>query len=192
MNPGLYKFLVYTAIVMTVGWVGWGIYDSFFAARAPGDSAYHAANKLFEDEAYERALQSYDDALSDAPDPIHALRGKARTLMQLGRYDEALALFTEAISLEPDFAGTYANRGILYDRMGRHKLALRDYTTAIHLDPEVAEGPHWLIRFLRNQPEKPPGIAQRAAYIAGELRKPESQRLLSVPEIDQQQRSYKK
>ncbi len=192
MDPRLYRFLVYTAIVMTVGWVGWGIYDSFFAAREPGDSAYHAANTLFEDHAYERALESYDDALSSAPDHIHALRGKARTLMQLKRFDEALLLFNEAIALDPQFAGTYANRGILFDRMAQHELALRDYTTAIALDPEVGEGPHWLIRFLRNQPEKPPGIADRAAYIAAQLEKPESERLLAIPEIDEQQRSYKK
>lgn len=192
MSRGLYKFLKYTAIVMALLWASWGIYDSFVSGRDPGDADYHAANRLFEDGHYDRALQHYEDALTKNQQNIHALRGKARTLLQLERHDEALRTFDEAISLEPEFGGTYANRGILYDRMGDYQKALSDYLLALELDPEIAEGPHWLIRFLRNQPEKPPGIAERAQYIFSELQKPASERLLSVPELDAEQRSYKK
>ena len=177
---------------MTVLWLSWGIYDSYFQSRNPGDTHYHAGNKLFEDGAYERALEAYDNALLEDAHHIHSMRGRARTLMQLGRFDEALMGFDESIALEPAFGGTYANRGILYDRLGQHQNALNDYRTALKLDPEITEGPHWLIRFLRNQPERPPGIADRAAYLAFELEKPESERVLQIPEIDQQQRSYKK
>ncbi|MDE0309427.1 MAG: tetratricopeptide repeat protein [Acidiferrobacterales bacterium] len=192
MDPRLYQFLKYTAIVLALGWLAWGIYDGFFKERAPGDTEYHAANKLFEDAAYARALSSYEAALGKDPRHIHAMRGRARSLMQLDRFEDALKVFDESIALEPNFAGTYANRGILHDRMGHHELALQDYVTALQLDPEITEGPHWLTRFLRNQPERPPGIAERAAYIAAELAKPESDRLLKVPEIDAEQRSYKK
>ena len=192
MDPRLYKFLKVTAITLTVGWLAWGIYDGFFRERAPGDSAYHAANKLFEDGAYERALQDYEEALRHDPLHIHAMRGQARSLMLIGKNADALAAFNEAIALDPEFAGTYANRGILHDRMGNHELALQDYIQALQLDPEIAEGPHWLTRFLRNQPERPPGVAERAAYLAAELAKPESERLLTIPEIDEEQRSYKK
>ncbi len=158
----------------------------------PGDTDYHAANRLFEDGEYERALDEYDQALKKNPTHIHALRGLARTLLQLGQFDESLVKFNDAIAMAPDFAGSYANRGILYDRLGEHQLALSDYRMALNLDPEIAEGPHWLTRFLRNQPEPPPGIAERAAYLVLELQKPESERLLAVPEIDDDQRSYKK
>jgi len=192
MDPRLYRFLKYTAILMAALWVGWGIYDSFFQARAPGDTHYHAANKFFEDGAYERALVSYENALFEADNHIHALRGKARTLMQLDRLEEALIYFEDAIAREPEFAGTYANRGILYDRMGKHEKALEDYLTALQLDFEVADGPHWLTRFLRNQPERPPSIADRAAYLATELKKEGVEQLLQVEEIDSEQRSYKK
>ncbi len=192
MDPRLYRFLKYTAIIMTVLWLSWGIYDSFFQGRDPGDTHYHAANKLFEDRAYERALEAYDNALLENQHHIHSMRGRARALMQLGRFDEALISFNRAIAQEPDFGGTYANRGILYDRLGKHQEALNDYRTALRIDPEIAEGPHWLTRFLRNQPERPPSIADRAAYLALELEKPESERVLQIPTIDQQQRSYKK
>ena len=192
VDPRLYQFLKYTAIILAVAWLAWGIYDGFISGREPGDTQYHAANKLFEDGAYDRALAAYDEALLEDPNHIHAMRGRARSLMQLGQLLDALTMFDEAIALEPEFGGTYANRGILHDRMGNHELALQDYLQALGLDPEIAEGPHWLTRFLRNQPERPPGIAERAAYLVTELAKPESERLLKMPEIDAEQRSYKK
>ena len=192
MDARLYKFLKYTAILLTLIWVSWSAYDSFFSTRTPGDSDYHAANRLFEDEDYERARDAYQNALDLNPEHIHAMRGLARSYLMLGQYEESLVEFNKAISMDPEFAGTYANRGILHDRMGSHKLALEDYVAALELDPEIAEGPHWLIRFLRNQPERPPGIVERANYLANELRKPESQQLLTFPEVDDAQRSYKK
>ena len=191
MDDSLYKFLKYTAITLTIAWVGWSIYDSFLKGNMPGDDTYLAANKFFEDGHYEEALKEYDLALQADPNHIHALRGKARTLMQLNRNDEALQVFNEAIAHEPDFAGTYANRGILYDRMGQYQKAVEDYERALSMDPELSEGPNWLTRFLRLQPEKPPTIADRAQYLKQELAKPESERLLRLPGEDEKQRSYK-
>lgn len=191
MSKGLYRFLVWTAIVMGVAWVGWSIYDSMLSDRQPGDMAYLEANNLFEDGEYQRALEKYDEALGIVPDHIHALRGRARSLMQLGQSPQALAAFDTAISLEPEFGATYANRGILHDRMGRYEKAVEDYERALQLDPELTEGPHWLTRFLRNQPQKPPGIAERAAYIRLQLTKPENERVMRVPELDAEQRSFK-
>ena len=191
MDKGLYKFLVVTAVVLTLAWIGWSYYESKIGPRNPGDAAYLAANKLFEDGEYQRALDKYDEALDETPNHLHAMRGRARSLMQLGQSTQALAEFSTAISLEPDFGPTYANRGILHDRSGRYGKAIEDYERALELDPELIDGPHWLTRFLRNQPQKPPGIAERTAYLRKELAKPESERLLRVPEQDAEQRSYK-
>jgi hypothetical protein len=74
--------------------------------------------------------------------------------------------------------------------MGRHEEALANYTKALRLDPEIASGPHWLTRFLRNQREAPPTVADRARYLRAELAKPQDERVLRVPEIDAQQRPY--
>ena len=191
MDKNLYRFLKWTAIVLTLAWVGWSLYDSMISPRNPGDLAYLEGNTLFEDGEYARALASYDEALKENPGHIHALRGRARSLMELGRSAEAMAAFDDAIARAPDFGATYANRGVLNDRLGHYQKAIEDYEHALALDPELAEGPHWLTRFLRNQAEKPPGIAERAAYLRAELAKPESERLLRVPQLDAQQRSYK-
>ncbi len=191
MSDPVYRLLVATAIILTLAWVGWSFYDGMLKNSQPGDSDYHAANRAFEDGQYAQALQDYEQALQTDSDNIHALRGKARSLMQLGRNQEALEAFTDAIEQEPDFAASYANRGILLDRMGHYRDAIRDYEKAIELDDKITEGPGWLTRFLRLQPEKPTSIADRARYLRQQLAKPESERLLRVPEVDEQQRSYK-
>ena len=75
--------------------------------------------------------------------------------------------------------------------MGLHEEALAAYRKALELQPELAEGPNWLTRFFRLQPEKPPTIAERARYLAEQLSKPSEERRLRWPEKDAEQRSYK-
>jgi len=190
MNENLYSLLKWTAIMLTVAWISWTAYDSYFSQVAPGDHAYLAANNLFEDGEYERALQTYQQALNEAPAHIHALRGKARSLLKLNRYQDALQIFNDVIFKEPNFAGTYANRGILYDLMGRHEEALADYEHALKMDGNLGEGPNWLTRFFRLQPEKPPTIVERARYLREQLAKPKYEQLLRLPEKDIKQRPY--
>jgi len=191
MDDRLYKTLKYVAIVLTVAWVGWAFYDSFLNDVGPGERAFQAGERAFADGQYARALKAYNQALQLEPELLPALRGRARGLMQLGRLDESLAAFDEAVGRAPDFAATYANRGILHDRMGDYRAALADYEHALKLDPALADGPNWLTRFLRLQPERPPTIADRARYLRVELAKPSGERLLRVPEIDAEQRPYK-
>jgi len=191
VNGRIYRILVRTAIVLSVVVLGVIAYQTFVIGRPPGDTAYLEGDQLFEDGLYERALGKYDDALRQDPDHFHALRARARTLMELGRHREALREYELAISRDPEFASLYANRGILYDRTGRYEKALADYEKALALDPELDKGLHWMTRFLRNRPEGQPTIGDRARYIRGELAKPGDQRLLAVPEVDEEQRSYK-
>jgi hypothetical protein len=44
---------------------------------------------------------------------------------------------------------------------------------------------------MRNIDEKPPTIKDRADYLEAELAKPEAERLLKIPEVDEKQRMYK-
>lgn len=192
MDDWLERVLKYVAIAMVLAWVGWTIVDTFFIERIPGNTAYQEGELFFEDGEYGEALAKYEEALAEQPEAPHYVRAKARALTQLGRHDEALRWFDRAVELQPFFGGTYANRGILYDRMGEFEKAVVDYEKALKLDESTGEGPHWLIRFLRNQPEPPPTIADRLAYLKQELAKPESERVLRVPELDEKQRTYKK
>ncbi|HID49363.1 MAG TPA: tetratricopeptide repeat protein [Chromatiales bacterium] len=191
MDDPVYRTLRNIAIVLTLAWVGWSAWDSFFREKPPGSIEFQAGERFFEDGQYAEAVREFDRVLAIDPDNPHAISAKARSLMQLGRNAEALELYDEAIARAPEVAANYANRGILHDRMGQYERAIRDYEKAIALDPEITEGPNWLTRFLRMETERPPTIADRAGYLREQLAKPESERVLRIPEEDEKQRSYK-
>lgn len=150
-----------------------------------------AGNRYFEDGHYAEAGKSFAAIIKQDPTNIEAIRGLARSYMQLGKHREALELFNQAIAQAPNYAPSYANRGILHDRMQQYTLAVADYRHALQLQPELADGPGWITRFLRNQAERPPSIQDRLNYLQQELQKPKNERLLQLPEKDQQQRPYK-
>lgn len=191
LNNPLYRSLVVIAASLTLVWLSWTIYDTFWVRTAPGDYAYYAGSHYFADGYYEKALNAYNQALAANPYHLPALRGRAEALIMLSREHEAIATYDRLIALEPKNAGHYANRGIAHDRQGEHEKALIDYRKSLNLDPEIGKGPNWLVRFLRNQPEKIHGISGRARYIAEQLTLPSSKRLLQVPKIDHDQIPYK-
>lgn len=157
-----------------------------------GDYHVRKGNYRLEDGQLAQALQEFALALEQNPQHVAAHLGLALALMQSGgRDDEALAAFDRTIALKPDLAVAYANKGILLDRRGEYREALEHYRQALALEPKVAEGPGWLWRFMRNLDEKPPTIADRAAYLERELQKPAAEQLLRLPEKDQQQRMYR-
>ncbi len=190
MDDSLYKTLKFTAFFFALMALGWSLYDSFLAPQTPGGMAFQTGEQFFEDADYPEALSAYEQALDENPEHLPALRGLARSLMQIGRNAQALAIYDQAIKLDPEGGATYANRGILYDRIGEYRLAIDDYEKALSLDPELAEGPHWLTRFLRLQAEKPPTIGERAGYLRQELAKPEGERMLRNRELDALERPY--
>jgi tetratricopeptide (TPR) repeat protein len=183
-----------TAIITLsiLGAVGFYYYKYTVMETTPGENRFRLANKYLEDGNYDEALQILDELLVENAEYKEAHLAKAITLMQMGRLGESGKSFDRAIGLDNHYAQAYADRGILNDRTGQHEAALHDYRKALELNPELAEGPGWLWRFLRNIPERPPTIADRADYLEGQLKKPESERLLRVPELDSKQRMYKK
>jgi tetratricopeptide (TPR) repeat protein len=189
MNKNLLTVIITLSIL---GVIGFYYYRHTAMESTPGENRYRLANKYLEDGDYDKALRILDELLAERAEYKEAHLAKAITLLQMGRHDESRKSFDRAIGLDDNYAQAYADRGILNDRDGRYEAALRDYRKALKLDPELAEGPGWLWRFLRNIPDAPPTIADRADYLEEELKKPESERLLRVPEVDSKQRMYKK
>jgi tetratricopeptide (TPR) repeat protein len=175
-----------------LGIIGFYYYKYTVLETTPGENKYRLANKYLEDGNYDESLKVLDELLVNHAEYKEAHVARAITLMQMGQLYESRKSFDRAIRLDNNYAQAYANRGILNDRDGRYDDALHDYRKALKLDPELAKGPGWLWRFLRNIPEPPPTIADRADYLEEQLKKPESERLLRVPELDSKQRMYKK
>ncbi|MCW8944765.1 MAG: hypothetical protein OQL27_08330 [Sedimenticola sp.] len=142
-------------------------------------------------EAEQIKLNTQDDTSRAAQ-----LRRSSNNHLQtaLSLYDEAIQRETiNGISQTNRLAigVAHANRGILKDQLADYQGALDDYNLALKLAPEVKEGPGFLTRFMRNQPEKPPSIADRARYLETELAKPVEQRLMRLPDEDAKQQAYR-
>lgn len=157
----------------------------------PGDYLVRRANYSLEDGLLPEAVAGFQEALAKNPGHAGAHLGLALALLQSGREDEAMAALRKTITLDPKMTVAYANLGILHDRRGEYQNALDNYKKALSMDRELLEGPGFLWRFMRNIDKKPPTIADRAAYLEAELKKPAEKRLLALPEKDAGQPMYK-
>ena len=178
--------------LIVLSFAGVAYYNVNTSESVPGENKCRMANQYLEDGDLSEALDIFNESISINPAYKSAYFGKAITLMQMERLDESRAEFNRAISLDEDFAEAYANRGILNDRTGNFKAAISDYRRAVELKPELTDGPGLVWRFLHLADKKPATLADRADYIESELKKPEKDRLLKIPEIDKKQRMYKK
>lgn len=181
-------------IVISLLLLAWAGFYCRAETADPYRSAMAAAHRAFKDGDYRPALQAFVEAEAVRADDANAIFGQALALMQLDRGEAALAAFSRALLSAGNAdirAYLLANRGILHDRKLRYREALEDYDQALKLNPKVAEGPGAMLRFVHNQAERPPSIADRARYLRQELTKPEHARLLSLPEQDARQYPYK-
>lgn len=190
-GTGAYRMMVWFALATGLFVIGSLLYEYVFTNHDTGELHYRTGNLRLEDGRYRAALTEFEEQLRLNPQDAAGHLGRGLALMGLVRNPEALAAIDEAISLQPDLAAAFANRGILHDRMGLNEKALGDYRKALALDATLADGPGWLTRFFRMQPQAPPTIRDRAEYLEQQLKKPLAERLLQVPELDGAQRSYK-
>lgn len=214
MNPRVLKRFIIICLVVTLGVpvVGLGVH---YISPPPGDyetrqgdihlsTAYSQANQGNDSLAareYQAALEAFDRALEARPNHRGALMGRALVYIQTERYDLAVAQLEELIgflneTLEDDdptgrgaLAAAHANLGIVQDRLGRYEEALHHYTQAVTIDDETVSGPGVVDRII-HQPQ-PATVRERAIYIAQQLRLPEEERVLRIPERDAEQRMYR-
>lgn len=170
--------------------------------REPGDFETQMGDQRLSDGLYDEALAHFDQALEEAPDHRGALMGRALVFIQTQRYDEAVAELDYLIeflteTLLPDdttgrgaLAAAYANRGNIRDRLGDYQAALEDYVRALSTDEDSVSGPGVVNKILYGSDDIS-SVRKRAKYIHEQLKLPEDQRLLSVPELDAKQRMHK-
>lgn len=173
----------------------------WFRSQEPGDYYVRQGDIRLSDGEYDKAMESFDTALSEMPDHRGALMGRALVFIQTERYDEAITELKYLIdfldrTLVPDdltgigtLAAAHANLGIVYDRQGRYEEALDEYARALNTDEESVEGPGLVHKILHDA--DPSSVRDRAIYLYEQLQLPEDERLLSVPELDAEERMYK-
>lgn len=197
----LKRFIFLMAILTVVMFTVWATV-SFIKETVPGDYEVRQGDILLGDKKYDEALERFNAALKAQPDHRGALMGRALVYVQTGQNAEAEAELTYLIdfltkTLESDdptgiavLGAAYANRGILRDRQGLHRKALDDYIEALKIDKEGMDGPGLINKLLYSE-GKVSSVLDRARYLYEQFQKPESERLLSIPEVDQRQFIYK-
>ncbi len=197
----LRRFIILLGIATFVMFTFWAVMNSFVEAPV-GDYEVRQGDIFIGDEKWDEALERFDAALVISPNHRGALMGRGIALLQSGRLVEAEAEFTYLIdfmrkNLDADdmtgvavYAGAYANRGILYDRTGRYEKALADYINALKIDEGAIDGPAIIDRVIYGTP-RPSTVRKRAIYLSEQLALPATERVLTNPEKDSEQRMYK-
>ena len=172
--------------------------------RPPGDYYTEVGSNRLVDGLYDQAMEEFNKALEESPDHRGALMGRALIYIQTERYEDAigeLGYLIERLQItlesEPDdrtgqrvLAAAFANRGIVHDRRGLYEEALADYIAALRTDPGAIEGPDIFQKILLGG-DQISTVRDRAEYLHQQLQLPENERLLSLPELDEQQFMYK-
>ena len=104
----VYKGIRTVGIGLIFASLFWSFYKGTDAETHSGGPDFTSAVGFYSDEKYEAALQSYEKSIREYPGFIHAKRGKARTLMQLGFDKKALIAFNEVLDQDPNSAVSFA------------------------------------------------------------------------------------
>ena len=90
----------------------------------------------------EKAIASYDRAISLRPNDAALFSNRGVVLKDMKRFDEALASFDRALAIEPRFAAAHVNRGNALRALERWDQALVSYGRALAIRPNDARTIH--------------------------------------------------
>ena len=197
----LKRFVIYMAILTFVMFTVWSFVKSFMN-RPPGDYETEVCDIRLKDKLYKEAIEAANIALTKSPNHRGAMMCKALVFISQKMYLEAteelnyLIKFLEK-NLEVDdrtgkgtLAAAYANRGIVKDRGKNYEGALQDYVRALGIDQDAVAGPG-LGTIILNYKFKSSSVKERALYLNDQLQLPESERVLSIKELDEGQVMHK-
>ena len=189
------------AILTFVMFTVWALVRSFMN-RPPGDYETEVCDMRLKDKLYDQALQAANIALEKSPDHRGAIMCKALVFISQKMYLEAteelnyLINFLKKTVKDDDLTGVgtlaaaYANRGIIKDRKKDYQGALQDYLKALGIDHKAVAGPG-LGTVILNFKFKSSSVKERALYLNEQLQLPESERVLSIQELDEGQVMHK-
>lgn len=98
------------------------------------ESTMRKAQHHLEKERYEKAVQSYERALTLRPGHPEALMGRAVALVRLARLPQALADMNAAIAVDPR-PQWRSRRGMLLYALGKYMEALEDLNAVLATHP---------------------------------------------------------
>ena len=197
----LRRFIIICAVSTFVMFTFWAVYKSF-VNRPLGDYETEVCANRLKDKMWNKAIKAANEALIKNPEHRGAMMCEAIANINKKEYDLAskqlsnLIIFLNKTLVDDDLTGrgtlaaAYANRCIIKDRKVDYEGALKDYIKSLETDSEAVEGPGLgeKILYMIN---KPSSIRKRAQYIYEQLKLPEEERVLSVPDRDKEQIMHK-
>lgn len=93
---------------------------------------------LHNEGQYKRAIESFREALSKAPDKYYIWANLGRTYFQIKQFEGAIEAYGKAIELKPDDASFYSNLGAAYAKIGDMEKARETFekVATLSTDPE--------------------------------------------------------
>ncbi len=85
---------------------------------------------------YEKAIESYKEAIKIKPGLIEAYSNLSGVYNTLKNYDEGIKYAKEAIKIKPDFSEAYNNLAVAYYYKGEKQEALKNMEIAVKLNPQ--------------------------------------------------------
>jgi tetratricopeptide (TPR) repeat protein len=87
---------------------------------------------------YDKAIASYDQALTINPKYADAYNNRGLAWAKKGDYDKAIADFGRSLAIDSKEAVAYYNRGEVWEDKGDYRKAIADYTQSLAINPKYA------------------------------------------------------
>ena len=97
------------------------------------------ADKLYQEEEIEDALELYLQAYDLKPNSIELLNKLGQSFCCVENFEEAIKYFNEAISIRSNSVESYFNLGVTYDLIEQFENAIEAYSKASELNPKDAD-----------------------------------------------------
>lgn len=111
--------------------------DDEEAARKAASAEYVRRGVAYRSqEAFDRALEEFEQAIAICPDNAAAWRHRGMAWGLMGDHERAFADFTRAIELSPEYAEAYNCRGYARLCLGEYRQAVEDLERANRLNPD--------------------------------------------------------
>lgn len=126
----------------------------FFAAPAQAGvrGQLREGGKLYKEQKYGLALNSYHSVLKERPDHQRALFNAGNAYYRLNEYTQAEETYKKAAGLKGDYSqSALFNLGNAYYRAGDRQKAIESYKAAILADPQDKEAIHNLQLVMRQE-----------------------------------------
>src|SRR3989338_1110354 len=99
---------------------------------------YELGKQLVQNRQYEKAIESFAQAIKARPDYADAYADLGTLFLNLGRAAEAKKFLSKAVNLNTQSCDAFNNLGVIYGKLGKHEDAILLFMKAIELKQDYA------------------------------------------------------